>query len=76
MADADVGNLRKESNEVETNKVAKENFILEGTLKKQGKFSTKWYHCFAKLEKDCFVYKRHDKVKMFDIIFFYNLFDV
>ena len=41
--------------------------ILEGHLKKQGKFSTKWYHCFAKLEKDCFVYKRNDKV-------IYNLF--
>ena len=43
---------------------------LEGHLKKQGKFSTKWYHCFAKLEKDCFVYKRHDKVKITGIHIF------
>lgn len=65
-----------EGKENTTTSSSEEKNILEGHLKKQGKFSTKWYHCFAKLEKDCFVYKRHDKVKIkiyFCIILFYQV---
>lgn len=36
--------------------------FIVGRLKKKGRYSTKWYSCTAKLEKDCFVYKRDDKV--------------
>lgn len=36
--------------------------FITGRLKKKGKYSTKWYRCTVKLEKDCFVYKRDDKV--------------
>jgi len=58
MADGEDSNFTRDVKS--SNETANETF--KGPLKKQGKYSTKWYHCYATLEKECFVYKREDKV--------------
>ena len=37
----------------------------EGKLHKKGKYSSKWHSCSVKLEKECFVYKKTNKVAIF-----------
>ena len=34
---------------------------IEGRLQKKGKFSSNWYDCYAKIEKDSFVYQKLGK---------------
>ena len=62
MADGSDAVVPFENTKDDENELEEGSDSVQGRLKKQGKYSTKWYHCSAKLEKDCFVYKRDDKV--------------